>query len=47
MRLTRRSGFLILCRVRDLRAVLAAIRKKYGESVIRWGREMALGKKAA
>ena len=39
-------GFVISCRVRDLRAVLAAIRKKYGESVIYWGREMALEKAA-
>lgn len=41
MRLTRRSGFLLRCRVRDLRAVLAAIRKKYGEHVIRWGRDVS------
>lgn len=39
-RLTRRYGFFIRCRVRDLPAVLAAIRKKYGERVIRWGWEM-------
>ena len=35
-----RRGFVIRCRAHDLRDVLASIRKRYGERVIRWGWEM-------
>lgn len=40
------SGFWVSCKVHQLSEALAALRKKYGESVILWGREMALEKAA-